>query len=74
MSYQLLWQDEAHPEVVCVMLRCCAGPELQLRRGSSVLLSELLKTAQAVLARAEELRGTAIREAAEAVPWAGTSA
>lgn len=74
MSYQLLWQDEAHPEVVCVMLRCCAGPELQLRRGSSVLLSELLKTAQAVLARAEELRGTAIREAAEAVPGAGTSA
>jgi hypothetical protein len=38
------------------MLRCCAGPELQIRRGAQVLLSEILKTAPAVVARAEELR------------------
>ena len=73
-SYQLLWQDQADPDVICVMLRCCAGPELQIRRGSSVLLSELLKTAPAVLARAEELRGTVIPEVAEAAQEAGPSA
>jgi hypothetical protein len=39
------------------MLRCCAGPELQIRRGSEKLLTELFPTPDAVLARAEELRG-----------------
>jgi hypothetical protein len=55
-KYQLLWQDSADPTLIAVMLRCCAGPELQIRRGSDVLFSEIFKTAPAVLARAEELR------------------
>jgi hypothetical protein len=45
------------------MLRCCAGPELQIRRGSEVLLSEIFKTASAVMARAEELRGSSVADA-----------
>lgn len=57
-NYQLLWRDADDPEVIAVMLRCCAGPELQIRRGSAVLLSEIFKTVPAVVARAEELRGT----------------
>ena len=57
-NYQLLWQDAGNPDVKAVLLRCCAGPELQIRRGREVLLSEIFKTAPDVVARAEELRGT----------------
>jgi thymidylate synthase ThyX len=56
-NYQLLWREAEDPDVIAVMLRCCAGPELQIRRGADVLLSEIFKTVPAVLARAEELRG-----------------
>jgi hypothetical protein len=67
-KYQLLWQDAADPEVIAVMLRCCAGPELQVRRGSQVLLSEIYKTPPAALARAEELRGAFAAPASAEVP------
>ena len=56
MNYELLWRDEGDPELICVMLRCCAGPELQVRRGSEVLLDEILPTAAAVRERAQQLR------------------
>lgn len=56
-NYELLWQDDAEPDVICVLLRCCAGPELQIRRGAQVLVSELLPTKSAVIERADELRG-----------------
>ena len=59
-NYELLWQDAADPDVIAVMLRCCAGPELQIRRGRQVLLSEIYATAPAVVARAEALRGTVV--------------
>ena len=55
-KYELLWTDRAEPGVICVMLRCCAGPELQIRRGAEVLVDELLRTPDAVRSRAEELR------------------
>ena len=64
-NYELLWQDAGDPEVIAVMLRCCAGPELQIRRGTEVLLSELFATAPGVLARAEELRGSSFAAALE---------
>ena len=54
--YQLLWTDRTDPSVICVMMRCCAGPELQLRRAGSTFYSEIFKTPDAVLARADELR------------------
>lgn len=57
-KYELLWQAAAEPDVICVMLRCCAGPELQVRRGSDVLRSEIYKTVPEVLGRADELRGS----------------
>jgi hypothetical protein len=56
-KYQLLWHDPDDPEVMAVMLRCCAGPELQIRRGTELLYNELCKTPDAVVARAEALRG-----------------
>ena len=55
-NYQLIWRDEADPELIAVMLRCCAGPELQIRHGSDRLLSEIFKTPEAVLERAAQLR------------------
>ena len=64
-NYQLLWRDAGDPDVIAVMLRCCAGPELQIRRGTQLLLSELLTTAAAVVARAEELRGRSFGNAVE---------
>lgn len=54
--YELIWQDAADPARICVLLRCCAGPELQIRRGADVLLSELHPTKTAVLERAEVLK------------------
>ena len=56
-KYQLLWQDDRDPTVIAVMLRCCAGPELQIRRGKELLYNELFKTPDAVVSRAEALRG-----------------
>lgn len=55
--YELLWADAAEPEVICVMLRCCAGPELQIRRGATRLLCELFPTQDEVRKRGEALRG-----------------
>ncbi|MGE0594359.1 MAG: hypothetical protein AB7G23_16685 [Vicinamibacterales bacterium] len=55
-SYTLLWQDERDPDVKAVMLRCCAGPELQIRRGADTLFAEIFKTRTAVLERSEQLR------------------
>jgi hypothetical protein len=56
--YELIWQDTIDPAVICVLLRCCAGPELQIRRGAHVLRSELHPTKDAVLARAEVLKSS----------------
>ena len=56
-QYELLWTADADRDVICVMLRCCAGPELQVRRGGDVLRSEIFATVPDVRARAEQLRG-----------------
>ena len=55
MNYELLWTDEHDSEMICVMLRCCAGPELQVRRGSDVLLAEIFTTPTGVRKRAKQL-------------------
>jgi hypothetical protein len=54
--YELLWQDPDDAELICVLLRCCAGPEIQLRRGGERLLSEIFKTVPEARARAEALQ------------------
>lgn len=55
-NYELLWTRDSPSELICVMLRCCAGPELQVRRGREVLRSEFYRTHAEVRARAEQLR------------------
>jgi len=64
-NVELLWRDAADPDVVCVMLRCCAGPELQIRRGAVVLRSEIFKTVPAVRGRADELRSSWLEHATD---------
>lgn len=64
-TYTLLWQDAAESDVICVLLQCCAGPELQIRRGRTVLRSEIFTSVPAVRERAEELRGLPITSLAE---------
>ncbi len=65
-KYEILWHDATESDVVCVLLRCCAGPELQVRRGAVVLKSEIFKTVPAARARADELRGMALVTSAAA--------
>jgi hypothetical protein len=55
-NYDLIWRDAADPTVICVMLWCCAGPELQVRRGQEVLVDEFYATKALVYERAEQLR------------------
>ncbi len=51
--------------VECLMISCCSGAELQLRRGNEIVLrelypskSDLYERAQRLRAEAEETRGT----------------
>lgn len=53
----VLW-EEAHEDGgrVCVMVSCCAGAELQIRRGDEILLRELYPDKPTLYERAEGLR------------------
>ncbi len=48
-----LWTVDA---VTCVMVSCCAGAELQVRRGDEVLLRELYPTKSDLYDRARDLK------------------
>jgi hypothetical protein len=63
--YTVLWRDATNPQLKCVMLRCCSGPELRILDGETVVRSELYKTPDAVQARAEELRGQPVEALAQ---------
>jgi hypothetical protein len=53
----VLWsvQDD-DGEKLCVMVSCCAGAELQVRRGEAVLLRELYPDKPTLYERARELK------------------
>ena len=55
--YDVLWRSEADPELICVMLRCCSGPELRILKGTQVLRSEIFKSPTQAQERAEALAG-----------------
>jgi hypothetical protein len=65
--YDILWRDAADPELICVMLRCCSGPELRVLKEGRVLRSELFKTPDDVKARAAELQGQPLAVLAESL-------
>jgi hypothetical protein len=52
----LLWRDERDGKE-CVMISCCSGAELQIRRGARVLLRELYPDKATLYERAAQLRG-----------------
>ena len=63
----LLWQEATEDgERQCVMISCCSGAELQIRRGAEILLRELYPDKPTLYERARELRA-----AARALPRAG---
>ena len=53
----LLWSvQEDDGERLCVMVSCCSGAELQVRRGDAILLRELYPDKPALYERARELK------------------
>jgi hypothetical protein len=56
-NYDLIWRSAEDPRLICLMLWCCAGPELQVRRGDEILLDEFYSTRILVYERADQLRG-----------------
>jgi hypothetical protein len=55
-NYDVIWRDTSDPTIMCVMLWCCAGPELQIRRGDEIVVDEFFATRDLVYERAEQLR------------------
>jgi hypothetical protein len=52
-----LWREpEGEHDRVCVMLSCCSGAELQVRRGDDIVLRELYPDKPALYERAAQLR------------------
>ena len=48
-----LWRER---DVTCVMVSCCSGAELQLRRSGDIILRELYPMKSDLYERARELR------------------
>jgi hypothetical protein len=51
-------------DVECVMISCCSGAELQVRRGDEILLRELYPTKSDLYERARDLRAEHAKVAA----------
>jgi hypothetical protein len=51
----VLWQEDERGQA-CVMISCCAGAELQLRRGGEIVLRELYPDKASLYERAAHLR------------------
>ena len=52
-----LWRErDGNVDRVCLMISCCSGAELQIRRGDDVLLRELYPDKPTLYERAAELR------------------
>jgi hypothetical protein len=51
---RILWQSG---DTECVMVSCCAGAELQVRRGSEIVLRELYPSKSDLYERARDIRG-----------------
>ena len=53
----LLWQRDGQDAArCCVIVSCCSGAELQIRRGAEVLLRELHPDESTLYRRARQLR------------------
>lgn len=60
---RLLWHAEAAGcEWSCVMISCCSGAELQVRRGDAVIVRELYPDKPALYERASQLRAELVAD------------
>ena len=50
----VLWVDDEH-DTTCLMISCCSGAELQMRRGSEIVLRELYPDQSTLFERARNL-------------------
>jgi hypothetical protein len=55
---RIIWQNA---DTVCVMISCCAGAELQVRRHGDVVVRELYPTKSDLYERARTLRAEMAR-------------
>ena len=55
-----LWR-EPEGNTACVMISCCSGAELQIRRGEEIVMRELYPDKPTLYERATELRRTYAR-------------
>ena len=53
-----LWQVG---DLRCLMISCCSGAELQVRRGDDIILRELYPTKSDLYERARDLKGVGSR-------------
>jgi hypothetical protein len=60
-----LWRErEGNTDRVCLMISCCAGAELQVRRGDEILLRELYPDKPTLYERAADLHAAFTNAAA----------
>ena len=52
----VLWRADDDHETTCVMISCCSGAELQMRRGTEIVLRELYPDKTTLFERARDLR------------------
>jgi hypothetical protein len=52
----VLWRADDEHETTCVMISCCSGAELQMRRGTEIVLRELYPDKTTLFERARDLR------------------
>lgn len=53
----LLWREiDDDGERTCVMISCCSGAELQVRRGDTILVRELYPDKSTLYERAQHIR------------------
>ena len=52
----VLWRANDEHETTCVMISCCSGAELQMRRGTEIVLRELYPDKTTLFERARDLR------------------
>jgi hypothetical protein len=52
----VLWRADDEHETTCVMISCCTGAELQMRRGTEIILRELYPDKTTLFERARDLR------------------
>jgi hypothetical protein len=52
----VLWRADDEHETTCLMITCCSGAELQMRRGDHIVLRELYPDKSTLFERARDLR------------------